>query len=55
MKIVFEEHISDTRIAGAGLCREEGDLRARSPERVRELIEIGVAFTRHGAEYDFAP
>jgi L-aspartate oxidase len=44
----FDEHKSDTLVAGAGLCNErivelcvhEG------PERVRELIELGVEFTR---------
>src|SRR4051812_24180402 len=42
----FEQHIEDTLIAGAGLCKldavkvtvEEG------PERVRELIAMGIDF-----------
>ncbi len=54
----FAEHIQDTLVAGAGLCHEaivricveEG------PARVRELIELGVEFTREsltpGADYD---
>jgi L-aspartate oxidase len=44
----FADHIEDTLVAGAGLCRadavkvtvEEG------PQRVRELIELGADFTR---------
>lgn len=44
----FEEHKRDTHAAGAGLCREEiVDLCVREgPERVRELIDLGVEFTR---------
>ncbi len=43
----FDNHISDTLVAGAGLCRREAvELTVRTgPERVRELIEIGTAFT----------
>lgn len=45
------EHIEDTLQAGAGLCNREavGILCSEGPERVRELIELGVAFDRkHG-------
>lgn len=44
----FEEHKRDTLIAGADLCLEAAvDLCVREgPERVRELIELGVEFTR---------
>ena len=44
----FEEHKKDTLAAGAGLCREDVvDLCVREgPARVRELIELGVSFTR---------
>lgn len=44
----FEEHKKDTLNAGAGLCHEEiVDLCVHEgPERVRELIELGVPFTR---------
>ena len=46
----FQQHIDDTLVAGAGLCKleavkvtvEEG------PERVRELIAMGIDFTRDG-------
>jgi L-aspartate oxidase len=45
----FAAHVSDTLIAGAGLCDEAvvrkivGD----GPERIRELMEIGVEFDHH--------
>src|SRR5438270_886547 len=44
----FDQHIQDTLIAGAGLCREEA-VRVtvtEGPARVRELIELGAEFTR---------
>ncbi len=44
----FEEHVQDTLIAGAGLCREDA-VRVtvtEGPQRVRELIELGAEFTR---------
>ncbi len=42
------EHVDDTIRAGAGLCRREAVeiLCTEGPERVRELIELGVAFDR---------
>jgi L-aspartate oxidase len=44
----FEEHVRDTLVAGADLCRESiVDLCVREgPERVRELIALGVEFTK---------
>ncbi|GBF50312.1 L-aspartate oxidase [Leptospira ryugenii] len=44
----FEEHIQDTLSAGAGLCDPEAVrvLVEEGPTRVRELLEIGVPFTR---------
>lgn len=44
----FEAHVADTLEAGAGLChREVVELCVREgPDRVRELVEIGVAFSR---------
>jgi L-aspartate oxidase len=44
----FEEHVRDTLVAGADLCHESiVDLCVREgPERVRELIELGVEFTK---------
>ncbi len=53
----FAEHIRDTIRAGDGLCdREIVELVVNTaPERIRELIELGVRFTRrrgHRREYD---
>src|SRR3954471_12696802 len=44
----FEEHKRDTLVAGAGLCHEDiVELCVREgPARVRELIDLGVEFTR---------
>ena len=44
----FEQHIQDTLVAGAGLCREDA-VRVtvtEGPQRVRELIDLGAEFTR---------
>jgi L-aspartate oxidase len=43
----FESHINDTIDAGAGLCYEEvvEMVVKDGPERIRELIELGVKFT----------
>jgi len=44
----FEQHVQDTLRAGAGLCRES-IVRAvveEGPDRIRELIQWGMAFTR---------
>jgi L-aspartate oxidase len=44
----YESHINDTLVAGAGLCRREAvEVTVREgPDRVRELIDFGVEFTR---------
>ncbi len=44
----FEKHIEDTLIAGAGLCDPEivRIVVTEGPARVRELMEMGAAFTR---------
>ena len=44
----WEEHLRDTLNAGAGLCNERiaGICVREGPDRVRELIELGVEFTR---------
>ncbi len=52
-----EDHVRDTMVAGAGLCRRDAvEVTVREgPERVRELIEVGARFTRrdtHPDEYD---
>ncbi len=43
----FEEHVKDTLYAGAGIChRDVVEMVVKEgPERVRELIELGVRFT----------
>ncbi len=44
----FESHIRDTLVAGAGLC-DEAAVRAlvtEGPDRIRELMEMGVNFTK---------
>ncbi|MGB9697237.1 MAG: L-aspartate oxidase [Ignavibacteria bacterium] len=44
----FELHIKDTLSCGAGLCKLEAveKIVKEGPERVRELIELGVRFTK---------
>ncbi|MFW9874396.1 MAG: L-aspartate oxidase [Candidatus Thorarchaeota archaeon] len=51
----FEKHIHDTLIAGDGLCDENvvRKIITQAPERVNDLIELGVEFTRNTyGEYD---
>jgi hypothetical protein len=50
----FEEHIRDTLVAGAGLCRRETveHVVTQGPARIRELIELGVSFSRHSTTSD---
>ena len=47
-----EEHIDDTLRAGAGLCRPEAVeiLCTEGPDRVRDLIRLGVDFDRKNGE-----
>lgn len=47
----FDEHIQDTLTSGAGLChRDVVELVVKEgPQRIRELIELGVNFTVHKA------
>lgn len=44
----FEKHVRDTMIAGAGYCNEEvvRMVVSEAPERIRELIEMGVDFDK---------
>jgi L-aspartate oxidase len=46
-----ESHVRDTLIAGDGLCREEvvREIVKEGPERVRELIDLGLQFSRNAA------
>lgn len=50
----FENHVQDTLKAGAGLCDEEvvrGVVR-EGPERIKELIELGVKFSQTQEKLD---
>jgi len=51
----FEKHIQDTLIAGDGLCDEDvvRKIITQAPERINELIDLGVEFTRdENGDYD---
>ena len=53
----FESHIQDTHVAGAGICHPDTvELTVRTaPDRIQELIELGVNFSRaehQPAEFD---
>ncbi|MED5370354.1 MAG: L-aspartate oxidase [Myxococcota bacterium] len=50
----FEDHIQDTLVAGAGLCRRETveHVVRTGPERIRELIELGVSFDKREGRPD---
>ena len=50
----FESHVRDTLVSGAGLC-DEKIVRltvSEAPERIRELQDIGVSFSKKGAAID---
>jgi L-aspartate oxidase len=44
----FDLHVKDTLVSGAGLCHEDvvRMVVESGPERIRELIELGVSFNR---------
>src|SRR5438552_6353306 len=51
----FDQHIRDTLVAGAGLCREDA-VRVtvtEGPARVRELIELGAEFTKDTTPFGY--
>ena len=50
----YKKHIEDTLDAGDGLCDEDivEIVVKEGPERVKEIIEWGTRFDKHGAEYD---
>jgi L-aspartate oxidase len=53
----FEKHIKDTLIAGDGFCNEEvvKMVVEEAPDRIKDLIEMGVTFDRKGdGTYDLA-
>jgi L-aspartate oxidase len=53
----FEKHVNDTLVAGDGFCNEEvvRMVVSEAPERIRELIALGVSFDRkEDGSYDLA-
>lgn len=50
----FEAHIKDTLDAGVGLCRREAveTMVREGPDRVRELVELGVGFSKSQERFD---
>ena len=53
----FEKHISDTLIAGGGLCNEEvvRMVVQEAPDRIKDLINLGVSFDKkEDGTYDLA-
>ena len=51
----FKKHIQDTVIAGDGLCDENvvKEIITQAPERINELIDLGVSFNRNeNGQYD---
>lgn len=50
----FEDHVRDTLEAGAGICHEQvvRFVVSEAPERIRELINWGVEFTRNETGFD---
>jgi L-aspartate oxidase len=50
----YEQHIEDTLVAGAGLCRRDAvEVTVReAPARIRDLLSIGTKFTTEGDHYD---
>lgn len=48
----FDQHVSDTLIAGAGLCNEEvvRTIVSEGPARIAELVDWGVRFDRRDAK-----
>ena len=47
----FDKHIHDTLVAGDGICdREVVEMTIReAPDRIKELVQYGVEFDRHGS------
>jgi L-aspartate oxidase len=51
----FDNHVHDTLVAGDGLCNEQAvrEIVRDGPERVRELVGIGLEFSRgEGGQFD---
>jgi len=49
----FESHVQDTLAAGAGLCREDvvRGIVSDAPERIRELVSLGIHFSERGKPF----
>jgi L-aspartate oxidase len=45
----FDSHVHDTLVAGDGLCNEKAvrEIVSEGPERVKELVELGLHFSRN--------
>jgi L-aspartate oxidase len=56
MEDSFEKHINDTLVAGAGLCDEKKVrlMVEEGPDRINDLIRIGVDFSRRSGMLDLA-
>ena len=50
----FEQHVTDTLIAGAGLCNKKHVeiMVNEGPQRIYDLVEIGTKFTKKNGEFD---
>ena len=51
----FKKHVQDTLVAGDELCNKDvvQKIISQAPERINELIDLGVEFNRNGSgEYD---
>ena len=54
----FDQHVQDTLVAGAGLCKEDAvrTIVSEGPARIAELVNLGVAFDKREvnghAEFD---
>ena len=46
----FDEHVRDTIVAGAGLCKEDvvREIVRNGPDAIRELVSLGARFTTRG-------
>ena len=49
----IQSHIQDTLVAGAGLCEKKvvQHIITEAPERLKELIQLGVSFSKENGEY----
>lgn len=53
----YTDHVQDTLVAGAGLCHSDAveTMVQGAPDRIRDLIDWGVQFTRHSnGDFDLA-